>query len=74
MGRVRAARAELHWLDGSRGFATLTVDDSAPVVLMVDGDPFVRADVMGLFVLPDAEPRYFQVKPYRVDAGLLEDM
>ncbi|BAL77061.1 hypothetical protein [Bradyrhizobium cosmicum] len=71
-GRVRAVRAEVHWLDGARGFATLTVDDHAPTVLMIDGEPFVRADVCGVFVQPGAEPRYFQVKPYRVDAGLLE--
>lgn len=71
-GRLRVIRAEVHWLDGSHGVATLTVDDNAPTVLMVDGDPFVRADVAGLFVQPGDNPRYFEVRPYRVDAGLLE--
>ncbi len=73
-GRVRAARAQLFWLDGHRDVATLTVDDDLPLLLMVDGEPFLRADAKGLLPWPADrdEPRYFQVKPYRVDAGLLE--
>lgn len=71
-GRVRVIRAQVVWLDGACGVATLTVDDTAPAVLMVDGDPFVRFDLCGEFVRPGDEPRYHQVKPYRVDAGLLE--
>ncbi|BCA21525.1 hypothetical protein [Bradyrhizobium diazoefficiens] len=73
-GRMRLMRADVHWLDGARDVATLTIDDNAPTLLMIDGEPFVRADVCGLFVQPGEAPRYFQVKPYRVDAGLLEGM
>ncbi|WP_262048634.1 hypothetical protein [Bradyrhizobium sp. Bra78] len=71
-GRVRIVRADCHFLDGTRSVATLTIDDNAPTLLMIDGDPFVRADVYGLLVPPGEAPRYFQVKPYRVDASLLE--
>lgn len=73
-GRLRAARAQLFWLDGRRDVAALTVDDETPAILMVDGEAFLRADLKGLVPRPtdgDA-PRYVQVKPYRVDAGLLE--
>ncbi|EJN15721.1 hypothetical protein PMI42_00739 [Bradyrhizobium sp. YR681] len=72
MGRIRVVQAECHFLDGARCVATLTIDDNAPTLLMIDGEPFVRSDVCGLFVVPGESPRYFQVKPYRVDAGLLE--
>lgn len=72
-GRLKAVRVDLHWIDGARSVATLTVDDHPPTVLMVDGEPFVRADVCGVLIQAGTDPRYFQVKPYRVDAGLLED-
>lgn len=71
-GRVRAVRADLVWLDGTRGVATLTIDGNAPTVLMVDGDPFVRSDIRRRRDRPGEQPQYFQVRPYRVDAGLLE--
>lgn len=73
-GRIRAVRAQIHWLDGRRDRAMLTVDDLAPTLVMIDGEPFIRSDVKGLIPLPTDgdEPRYYQVKPYRIDAGLLE--
>lgn len=71
-GRVRAERVEVRWLDGALGFATLTVDDATPTILMIDGDTFMRADLCGVFVDRCLPPFYLQVKPYRVDAGLLE--
>lgn len=71
-GRIRIVRADVHWLDGARSVATLTIDENAPILLMIDGEPFARADICGLFVPEGQAPRYFQVKPYRVDAGLLE--
>lgn len=73
-GRLRAVRAQLFWLDGHRDAAPLSVDDTSPAFLMVDGEPFVRADLKGILPRPSDrdEPRYFQVQPYRVDAGLLE--
>lgn len=73
-GRVRAERADVHWLDGARSVVVLTVDDQVPSVLMIDGEPFLRGDVKGVMprVREDDGLRYYQVKPYRVDAGLLE--
>jgi hypothetical protein len=71
-GRVRALRVEVSWLDGSLGFAMLTVDDLMPPLLMIDGDVFMGAHVLGVKVDPGAPPFYLQVKPYRVDPGLLE--
>lgn len=71
-GRIRAERVEVRWLDGALGFATLTVDDTSPAILMIDGDTFLRADLCGVFVDHRFPPFYLQVKPYRVDAGLVE--
>ncbi|MCW2086699.1 UNVERIFIED_ORG: hypothetical protein M2193_008874 [Bradyrhizobium japonicum] len=72
-GRVRAVRAELYWLDGAHSRALLTVDDDAPSVLMIDGEPFLRADVLRMVPRAGEDaPRYYQVKPHRVDGGLLE--
>ncbi|MFB6460481.1 hypothetical protein [Bradyrhizobium tunisiense] len=59
-GRVRAVRADLVWLDGTRGVATLTIDGNAPTVLMVDGDPFVRSDIRRRRDRPGEQPQYFQ--------------
>lgn len=75
-GRVRAVRALIFWLDGAHNTALMTIDDDAPAVAMIDGEPFVRADVKGVLPRPTDrdEPRYYQIKPYRIDAGLLEGM
>lgn len=67
IGRLRAVRADVYWLDGARGVATLTIGDEVPTVLMIDGDPFVAVTAVG-----DPALRYLQVEPYRVDASLLE--
>ncbi|MGX0963189.1 hypothetical protein AB7M63_003638 [Bradyrhizobium japonicum] len=73
-GRIRAERVEVRWLDGAKSFATLTIDEMSPEILMIDGEPFVRAEFCGVAVEQGRSPLYLQVKPYRVDAGLLEGL
>ena len=67
---IRTPRAELLGLDGRRiGAARLVVDRGEfPVIVMVDGEPFV---IERERCRPGALV-YRQVRPYRIDAGLLE--
>ncbi|WP_409188412.1 hypothetical protein [Bradyrhizobium sp. RDM4] len=67
-------RAKVLWLDGACGAAPLATDGSSPIVLMIDGEPFVRVDLFGVSVEQGRAPLYLQVKPYRVDVSLLEGM
>jgi hypothetical protein len=68
---VRAARAALIGLDGKRvAVVTMVVDDRLPQIVMFEGEPYLTSpEVPG-----DASAAYVQVRPYRADAMVIEEM
>lgn len=67
---IRAARAALFGLDGKRvAVVTMVVDDHLPQIVMYAGEPYL-ADPK---VPDDASAAYFQVRPYRADAMVIEE-
>jgi hypothetical protein len=71
MGRVRAVEALLYDFDRRERRAVLTLDDHVPqLVSTQEGDSYLL-DRSSLQNLPGGPLRFYQEKPYRLDAGLI---
>lgn len=68
---IRAARAALIGLDGKRvAVVTMVVDDRLPQIVMFEGEPYLTSpEVPG-----DTSAAYVQVRPYRADAMVIEEI
>lgn len=68
VSKLRAANASLIGLDGKRvATVTMVIDDDAPLIVMFEGEPY-------LIDTRVAEHVYFQVRPYRADAMVIDEV
>lgn len=68
---IRAARAALIDLNGKRvAVVTMVVDDRLPQIVMFEGEPYLASPEVPC----DASAAYVQVRPYRADAMVIEEM
>jgi hypothetical protein len=70
-GRIQGVKALLYDLDRVEHQALLTISDEAPqLVTTIDGGSYLL-DRASLRNLPGGPLRFYEVKPYRIDAGLI---
>ncbi|MGY4288855.1 hypothetical protein ACVWXO_008075 [Bradyrhizobium sp. LM2.7] len=73
-GRLHAVEALLYDFDRTERRAVLTLDDHVPqLVTRLEGDCYLL-DRASLRNLPGGPLRFYQEKPYRLDAGLLGEV